>query len=128
LRRRRDADGLQHGPLLLHERRRGPSPLADRLGHARFDSTWFTSRTKVSSTPAPVFALAYDHGHARWRKNASTSAAERARSFSRSPLFTTHNVGLSTATDRIDLAHSSRAITGSRRARSATARMPGALR
>src|SRR5439155_19961652 len=124
--RRRDADGVQHGPLLLHEKRRGPSPLADRLGQPRFDSTWFTSRTKVSSTPAPVFALAYDHGHRRSRKKASTSAPGRARSFSRSALFTTPNVGMSPATDRIDRAHSSMAIKVSRRVSSAPARMPWA--
>src|SRR5207249_11569739 len=94
LRRRRDADGVQHGPVLLHEKRRGPSPLADRLGQPRFDSTWFTSRTKVSSTPAPVFALAYDQGHARSRKEGSTSAPARARSFSGAALVAAADVGV----------------------------------
>src|SRR2546427_1978568 len=123
-RRRRDAHETQQGPLLLHRRGRDPPPVAHRLGHARLPRTCFTMPTNVSCTPAPVFALAYDHGQPRSRKNDSTSAGGRARSLSRSALFTTPYVGMSPATERMDRAHSSSAINVSRLVRSATARIP----
>src|SRR2546425_9315003 len=97
--RRREAHEIQPGPLLLHRRGRGPPPVAHRLGHARLPRTCFTMPTNVSCTPAPVFALAYDHGQPRSRKNDSTSAGGRARSLSRSALFTTPYVGMSPATE-----------------------------
>src|SRR2546428_2846186 len=121
---RRDAHEIHHGPLLLHRGGGGAPPVAHRLGHARLPRTCFTMPTNVSCTPAPVFALAYDHGQPRSRKNDSTSAGGRARSLSRSALFTTPYVGMSPATERMDRAHSSSAINVSRRVRSATARIP----
>src|SRR2546427_10052016 len=103
---------------------RGPPPVAHRLGHARLPRTCFTMPTNVSCTPAPVFALAYDHGQPRSRKNDSTSAGGRARPLSGSALFTTPYVGVSPATERMDRAHSSSALSVSRRVRAATATIP----
>src|SRR2546428_11610351 len=100
-RRRRDAHGIQHGPLLLHRRGRGPPPVAHRLGHARLPRTCFTMPTNVSCTPAPVFALAYDHGQPRSRKNDSTSAGGGGRAPPRSPLFTPPAGGVSPAPARV---------------------------
>src|SRR2546428_9914461 len=109
-RRRRDAQGIQRGPLWLPRGGRAPPPVAHRLGHARLPRTCFTMPTNVSCTPAPVFALAYDHGQPRSRKNDSTSAGGRARSLSKSAFVTTPDRGVSPATVTLDPAHLSRAM------------------
>src|SRR5207249_1368991 len=83
----------------------------------RLDSTCSTIPTNASATPVAVLALAYDQGHRRCRKNDSISAGGRARSFWRSALLTTPYVGMSPATERIERAHSSRAMSVSRRVR-----------
>src|SRR5205823_14041955 len=69
------ADGIQYGPLLFHEGRRGPSPLASGLRMGRSARIVSVSRRKPSSTPTPVFALVYNQGHPRFSKNASISPA-----------------------------------------------------
>src|SRR3989475_12180614 len=97
----RDAQDIEHGPLGLPGGAGGAPAVAHRLGHARLPRTCFTMPTNVSCTPAPVFALAYDHGQPRSRKNDSTSAGGRARSPSRSALFTTPSVGMSPRTARM---------------------------
>src|SRR5207247_2152876 len=120
------AGGIQYGPLLFHEGRRGPSPLPSGLRMDRSARIVSASRRKPSSTPTPVFALVYNQGHPRFSKNASISPAANSGSGSRSFLFTKPNVGMSPATDRIERAHASRAASVSFRVWSATAKIPSA--